>query len=148
MKRTRDNSSLPGPSSTPPSQRLCLSLREKKARHLSLREKKAKQDKVKEAESRFSLMTDEEAWTASKGVVPANTKSTNKWALKNLEEWMEMRKKSDEPVPDDLLSCCDAHVVCKWLCRFVQETRKIDGSRYPASSIHSLLAACTININY
>ena len=74
----------------------------------------------------------------SKGVVPANT---NKWALKNLEEWMEMRKKIDEPVPDDLLSCCDAHVVCKWLCRFVQETRKIDGSRYPASSIRSLLAA-------
>ena len=52
-----------------------------------------------------------EAWTASKGVVPANTESTNKWVLKNLEEWMEMRKKGDEPVPDDLLSCCDAHVV-------------------------------------
>ena len=66
MKRTRDNSSLPGPSSTPPSQRLCLSLREKKAR----------QDKVKEAESRFSLVTDEEAWTASKGGVPANTNKT------------------------------------------------------------------------
>ena len=131
MKRSRSRSSLPvsGPS-TPPSRKLCLSLR-----------KKPRQDKVKEPANRFSFVSDEEASTASKGVVPVNTESTNKWALKNLEEWMEIRSVSNEPVPCDLLSCSDASLVCKWLCRFVQETRKIDGSRYPSSSIRSLLAA-------
>ena len=50
---------------------------------------------------------------------------------------MKIRSRSNEPVPCDLLSCSDASLVCKWLCRFVQETRKGDGSRYPASSIRS-----------
>ena len=61
--------------------------------------------------------------------------------MKNLEEWKGVRKENGDPVPDDLLSCADPGVVCKWLCRFVQETRKVDGSRYPASSIRSLLSA-------
>ena len=44
-------------------------------------------------------------------------------------------------MPEHLLSNGNPDVVCGWLCRFVQETRKVDGSRYPPSTIRSLLSA-------
>ena len=79
---------------------------------------------------------------AAKGVVPLNTKVTNEWALRNLRSWMETRNNNcAEKVPNDILSCDDAEVVCKWLCRFVQETRKENGENYPPSTIQSLLSA-------
>ena len=46
-----------------------------------------------------------------------NTKSSHAWALHNLHNWIESRNSnSDEKVTEDLLSCPDAEVVCKWLC--------------------------------
>ena len=46
--------------------------------------------------------------------MPANTKSSNKWALKNLRAWVSDRnaRMSDEAVPDDLLACEDADILC------------------------------------
>ena len=46
-------------------------------------------------------VTCEEIKEAAKGVVPANTKSSNKWALKNLCAWISNRNScmSDEAVP-------------------------------------------------
>ena len=72
-----------------------------------------------------------------------NTKSINEWALRNLSAWMENRNIliPDDPVPSDLLSCADASVLCKWLCCFVQETKKENGLPYPATTLRSLLAA-------
>ena len=64
----------------------------------------------------------------------------NQWALRNFTSWSDMRnKKYDEQVPPDLLGCHDATVVCKWLCCFVQETRKEDGQPYPPRSLKQLL---------
>ena len=43
----------------------------------------------------------------------------------------------EDPVPKDLLSCSGADVVCKWLCCFIQETKKENEGRYPATSLRS-----------
>ena len=35
----------------------------------------------------------------------------------------------------------DADLVSKWLCRFVLETRKTDGTRYPPATLRSLVSS-------
>ena len=47
---------------------------------------------------------------------------------------------SAEAVPSNLLSSHDAELVCKWLSRFVLETRKSDGSPYPPATLRSLVS--------
>lgn len=71
---------------------------------------------------RFSKpVTDKELEDAAKGVIPTNTKCANDWALRNLRAWTENRNLllPEDPVPDDLLSCTDASVLCRWLRCFV-----------------------------
>jgi len=61
--------------------------------------------------------------------------------VNNFTEWAENQNKvaPDCPIPMDLLQCHDARRVCKYLCMFVLETRKSDGSEYPPSTIRALL---------
>ena len=100
-----------------------------------------KKKKRADKSERFSFVTDEEIARGCEGVIPANTKLSNQSAAKILAEWMDSRANTDEPVPEHLLSNENPDGVCGWLCRFVQETRKVDGSRYPPSTIRSLLSA-------
>ena len=60
----------------------------------------------------FLSVTCEEIKEVAKGVVPANTKSSNKWALKNLRSWISdcNARMSDEAVPADLFACEDADI--------------------------------------
>ena len=51
------------------------------------------------------------------------------------------RSCGEEQAPDDLLLCKDADLVCRWMCIFVQETRKENGEEYQPSTIRALLAA-------
>ena len=77
--------------------------------------------------SRFAVPVDSlEREKAAKGVVPAKTEANTQWALRNFNAWALNRSfmSSAEAVPADLLSSHDAELVCKWLCRFVLETRK------------------------
>ena len=80
-----------------------------------------------------------------KGVVPENTDASTQWALRNFNEWAANRCSvvPNDPVPKDLLASHNADLVCKWLCRFLIETRKTDGSVYPPSSLRSLI--CGVN---
>ena len=66
----------------------------------------------KPIQERFLSGTCEEIKEAAKGVVPANTKSSNKWALKNLCAWISDHnaRMSDEAVPADLFACEDADI--------------------------------------
>ena len=82
---------------------------------------------------------------AAKGVVPTNTEANTQWALRNFNAWTLNRSfvDSSEAVPTDLLQSHDAELVCKWLCRFLMETRKSDGSPYPPASLRSLI--CVLN---
>lgn len=79
---------------------------------------------------------------AARGVVPENTECSTRWALKNFQTWARSRSliEPDDPVPSDLLKCDDTQVLCKWLCCFVLETRKEDGSPYPPSTLRSLVS--------
>ena len=79
---------------------------------------------------------------ASKSVIPGNTKASSQSALRNFTEWSvnSCSLVPDDPVPKELLANHDADLVCKWLCRFVLETRKTDGSLHPASTLRSLLS--------
>ena len=52
------------------------------------------------------------------------------------------RKVPGDKVPRDLFSVVDAEVLCKWLCCFVQETRKESGERYPLLTLRQLLWTC------
>ena len=100
--------------------------------------------KKKGNNERFSSpVTSPERRDAAKGVVPTNTKLSNEWAMRNMRAWMKNRNElsPNDPVPADLLSCADASVLCKWLCCFVQETKKENGLPYPATTLRSLLAA-------
>ena len=45
----------------------------------------------------------------------------------------------EELVPEDILSSTDPSLLCKWLSVFVGETRKKDGTPYPAKSLYLLL---------
>ena len=89
----------------------------------------------------FDRLMSEEDFQCAKGVILLNTKSSSKWALHDLHDWMDSwNSNSNENVPEDILSCPDAEVVCKWLCLFVQETRKENGKQYPPATIRCLLS--------
>ena len=105
----------------------------KKQLHLSLQ---------KPTQERFSSVTCKEIKEAAKGVVPANTKSSNKWAFKNLCAWVSDCNAcmSDEAVLDDLHTCKDADTLCKWMCCFVQETHKENQRELPTN--------CTLNFDF
>ena len=93
--------------------------------------------------SRFAVPVDSpEREKAAKGVVSAKTEANTQWALRNFNAWALNRSfmSSAEAVPADLLSSHDAELVCKWLCRFVLETRRTDGSSYPPGTIRSLVS--------
>lgn len=82
-------------------------------------------------------MTAEELSESAKGVVPTNTKHSTQWALRDFEQWRENRNKCvpEDPVPEELFEKTDAEVLCKWLCCYVQETRKESGENYPATTL-------------
>ena len=61
----------------------------------------------------------------SKGLIPANTGRSTKWALKVFELWREQRNERfpNDTVPDDFYSTVDPAVLNTHLSRFAVETR-------------------------
>ena len=47
----------------------------------------------------------------------------------------------EDPVPENLFKMEDAEDLCKWLCCFVQETRKESGENYPGTTLGQMLSA-------
>ena len=82
---------------------------------------------------------------AAKGGIPANTEASTQWAVRTFNAWALNRSFLDpsEAVPNDLLESHDPELVCKWLCRFLLETRKSDGYFYPPATLRSLV--CGVN---
>jgi hypothetical protein len=77
---------------------------------------------------------------AAVGVIPKNTDNSTQWALQNFNSWATNRVSIGHPVPDNLLQCHDAKIVCKYLSLYVMETRREDGNPYPPSSLRVLLS--------
>ena len=93
--------------------------------------------------SRFAPPTrSPERVSAARGVVPQNTQASTAWALKNFNAWAKNRAAIDsgQAPPPDLLASHDADVVCRWLCRYVMETRREDGKVYPPATIRNLVS--------
>ena len=108
----------------------------KKRKCLSLSRKK----KALSPTSRFSTMVrDDEVSSMSKGYVPPNTQKNTDWAVKNFGTWHDQRNEKvssdDEKCPPDLLSSTAAVLLSKWLCLFVNETRRSDGTLYPSKTL-------------
>ena len=115
----------------PAKRRKCLSLSRKKKKTLS-------------PTSRFSTMVgDDEVSSMSKGYVPPNTQKNTDWAVKNFGTWRDQRNEKvssdDEKCPPELLSSTDTVLLSKWLCLFVNETRRSDGTLYPPRTLYQLL---------
>ena len=86
-------------------------------------------------------VTSPERQKAAQGVIPCNTDANTQCAVHTFNAWAINRSfiNASEAVSDDLLASHDLQLVCKWLCRFVMETRKSDGSPYLPSSLRSLV---------
>ena len=90
-------------------------------------------------------VTSPEREKAAKGVIPVNTEASTGWAVRTFNAWALNRSflHASEAVPDDLLESHDPELLSKWLCRFLLEARKSNGSPYPPASLRSLL--CGLN---
>ena len=77
----------------------------------------------------------------SKGVTPANTDNSTRWALSNSESWKQARNKKypDDLIPEDLLTSNHPTLLNRHLSRFVLETRKSNGECDLPKTLHPLL---------
>jgi len=59
------------------------------------------------------------------------SKSTE-WAIKNYELWLASRDKKfpQDKCPTDILSSKKRGKLCEWLCKFVSEIQKANGTEY------------------
>ena len=76
--------------------------------------------------------------------VPRNTRKNNSWAYNNFMLWREERNLAfpEDPCPSGLLDTVPWNVegLTHWLSRYACETRNKSGSKYPASTVYSLLS--------
>ena len=90
---------------------------------------------------RFSFdTTSDELEKLMEGECPVNTAKNNEWAYKNFESWRIAKNQRFPKMrcPDDVFS--SNKVACEWLCKYITETRKADGSEYTPRSLYLLLA--------
>ena len=99
--------------------------------------------KPQAASSRWEFLTVAQQEALAVKHVPKNTSASTNWAVKNFCEWRKNRNErpglTEEELVPDILSSTDPALLCKWLSVFVGETRKKDGTPYPAKSLYLLL---------
>ena len=114
----------------PPKKKKCLSLSRQRSSPL--------QDSTNRFTKPVEATVLEEA---AKGVVPLKTEQSTRWAVANFNSWALSRSSSSaDAVPSDILKSHDAELICRWICAFMFETRKTDGSRYPPATLRSLVS--------
>ena len=76
------------------------------------------------------------------GHCAANTVKNNDWALWTFELWKTVRniKYTTDQCPSNLFVSKSHEEICKWLCKFITETRKTDGKEYMPHSLYLILA--------
>ena len=86
---------------------------------------------------RFALVSAEEVEAAQKPIVPQNTQKSTEWAFHLFQTWLSKRNEHNatDQCPEDILVTDDHGLLCKWLCIFASEARKVDGSQYTPQSI-------------
>lgn len=96
-------------------------------------------------DERSSCDSDVEIITPPASSTNPHTGVSNRWALKNFTAWKNKRNaqyptEKEEQVPSNILKCCDAEVLNKWLPLYASETRKQDGGYFSPKTIYLLLA--------
>ena len=76
------------------------------------------------------------------GECPANTEKNTEWAIRNFEFWRLARNKRfpEEQCPPNVLFETDGNELCDWLCKYISETCKVDGTEYTPRTLYLLLA--------
>uniref|UniRef100_A0A1X7VKI5 Uncharacterized protein n=1 Tax=Amphimedon queenslandica TaxID=400682 RepID=A0A1X7VKI5_AMPQE len=103
----------------------------------------ARESKRAKNEKRFpSPIKSEALHKAAEAVVPNNTKQSKRWAFNTFLTWARERNKRcpDEEIDETIFCCPDAERVSHVLCLFPLEARKVDGERYPPSTLRNLLS--------
>lgn len=94
-------------------------------------------------ENSFNI-TEEKHAALAKGFVARNTKKSTQWAVSNFNEWLTYRNKKfpEKKCPPKLIyePPWDPETLSYWLRRYVVETRRSDGSKYPPSTLYQLLS--------
>ena len=74
------------------------------------------------------------------GECPANTAKKTDWAYKNFESWCTTRNLRflEAQCSADVFS--SKEVACQWLCKYITEARKANGSEYTPRSLYLLLS--------
>ncbi len=78
-----------------------------------------------------SPLSKSEMDVVTKGFIP---KQSTAWALRVFHEWVSCRNRAsvvEEECPEKLLEVGEPNTMNVWLCRFVTEVRKQNGSAYP-----------------
>lgn len=99
--------------------------------------------KRRTSERRFGETSEEELHSMSSYMMPKNSATSSRWALKNLSEWREEynRRHSDKSCPEEvLLPTCSKELLNEWLCVYITETRNKNGEPYPPRTVYSLLS--------
>ena len=86
----------------------------------------------------FQIASEGQLTEFSKGLIPANTTKSTKWALKVFDLWREAQNQSnqEDAIPNDILMTNDPALLNTHLSRFAVEARKVNGDNYPPSTIH------------
>ena len=119
-----------------------------KKRKLSLSLKKDKENLPEEA-NRFDKafeVEDEDYEKMAIAFVPKNTSKNTTWAVVNFNSWCKARnKRYKKPCPPNLLTQTpyDPKELSFWISRFLVETRRKNGDKYPPTSLYQIL--CGIN---
>lgn len=76
------------------------------------------------------------------GECPANTEKNTEWAIRNFESWRSARNKRypEEQCPPNVLLETGSNELCDWLCKYISETRNVDGTEYTPRTLYLLLA--------
>ena len=96
----------------------------------------------KEDDERFPFdVTFDDLGKFKEGECPLNTEKNTDWAFRNFESWRvaRNRKYPNEQCPPNVL-CSTEDEMCNWLCKYISETRKVDGTEYTPRSLYLLLA--------
>ena len=107
-------------------------------------------DEFQEKKKKRFVVVDKEELTASKKAIEVkNTEKSTKWATNTFFCWLadhNERCEADDQCPAEVLFMKE-ELVCHWLCVFVKEARKEDGTPYTPRSISMLISGLQCFIN-
>ena len=93
------------------------------------------------AQRRFASVPTADVTASKEPIVVKNTEKATAWAVGVFTSWIkEQNERSEEKCPVEVLCSGDDAVLCHWLCVFVKEARRVDGTPYTPRSLSQILS--------